>query len=71
LRSFTLKLVRDRGFVADEDVQAFLDAGFTKRNVLEVILGYSQKIMSNYTNHLAKTPVDPVFEKFAWSKAGK
>lgn len=71
LRTFTLKLVRERGFVADEDVQAFLDAGFTKRNVLEVILGYSQKIMSNYTNHLAKTPVDPVFEKFAWSKAGK
>ncbi|KFB11232.1 carboxymuconolactone decarboxylase family protein [Nitratireductor basaltis] len=71
LRSFTLKLVRERGFVADEDVEAFLDAGFTRRNVLEVILGYSQKIMSNYTNHLAKTPVDPVFEEFAWSKAGK
>ncbi|WP_163848693.1 carboxymuconolactone decarboxylase family protein [Pseudooceanicola aestuarii] len=67
LRDFTLKLVRERGFVADADVQAFLDAGFTKRNVLEVILGYSQKVMSNYTNHLAQTPVDPVFEKFAWS----
>lgn len=71
LRDFTLKLVRQHGNVAEADVQAFLDAGFTKRNVLEVILGYSQKIMSNYTNHLAKTPVDPVFEKFAWSKAGK
>jgi alkylhydroperoxidase family enzyme len=68
LRTFTLQLVRDRGFVSDENVQVFLDAGFTKRNILEVILGYSQKIISNYTNHLAQTPVDQVFEKFAWKK---
>jgi hypothetical protein len=39
--------------------------------VLEVVLGYSQKIMSNYTNHLAQTPVDQVFEKFAWKPADK
>ena len=68
LRTFTLQLVRDRGYVSDDNVQAFLDAGYTQRNILEVILGYSQKIMSNYTNHLAKTPVDKVFEKFAWSR---
>ncbi|GHA58439.1 hypothetical protein GCM10008927_25090 [Amylibacter ulvae] len=71
LRTFTLQLVRDRGYVADENVQAFLDAGFTKQNILDVILGYSQKIMSNYTNHLAQTPVDKVFEKFAWSRTEK
>ncbi|SOH93214.1 alkylhydroperoxidase AhpD family core domain-containing protein [Monaibacterium marinum] len=71
LRTFTLQLVRDRGFVAEADTQAFLDAGFTQKNILEVILGYSQKIMSNYTNHFAKTPVDSVFEKFAWTRAEK
>ncbi|WP_341213039.1 carboxymuconolactone decarboxylase family protein [uncultured Limimaricola sp.] len=71
LRDFTLKLVRQHGNVADADVQAFLDAGFTKRNILEVILGYSQKVMSNYTNHLAETPVDQPFQKFAWAPASK
>ncbi len=71
LRSFTLKLVRHNGFVPDEDVQAFLDAGYTRQNILEVILGYSQKIMSNYTNHLAQTPVDKVFEKFEWTRTAK
>lgn len=71
LRDFTLKLVRDRGNVDDASVQAFLDAGFTKRNILEVVLGYSQKIMSNYTNHLADTPVDKPFQKFDWSRADK
>lgn len=71
LRDFTLKLVRDRGFVADADLEAFLAAGFTQRNVLDVVLGYAQKVMSNYTNHLAKTPVDKPFEKFAWSRTDK
>ena len=70
LRDFTLKLIRDRGNVDAASVQAFLDAGFTKRNILEVILGYSQKVMSNYTNHLARTPVDKAFEKFEWHPAG-
>lgn len=66
LRTFTLAMVRERGDVDDKSVQDFLDAGFTKRQVLEVVLGVSQKVMSNYTNRLAQTPVDAPFEKFAW-----
>ncbi|NVK17709.1 MAG: carboxymuconolactone decarboxylase family protein [Methylocystaceae bacterium] len=69
LRDFTLSMVRERGRVDDDKVQAFLDAGFTKRQVLEVVLGISQKIMSNYINHLANTPVDAAFQPFAWEKA--
>lgn len=68
LRTFTLSVVRDRGHVSESGVQAFLAAGFTQRQILEVVLGVSMKVMSNYTNHLAKTPVDPAFEKFAWTK---
>jgi alkylhydroperoxidase family enzyme len=68
LRRFTLSVVRDRGNVDDGALQAFLDAGFTRRQVLEVILGVSQKVMSNYTNHLANTPVDAPFVKFDWQK---
>ncbi|SEA80918.1 carboxymuconolactone decarboxylase family protein [Rubrimonas cliftonensis] len=69
LRTFTLQVVRQRGFVSDEAVQSFLDAGFTKRQVLEVVLGVAQKVMSNYTNHLARTPVDQPMQAFAWEKA--
>lgn len=69
LRDFTLSVAHDRGDVDDAKVEAFLAAGFTKKNILEVILGYSQKVMSNYTNHLANTPVDTPFQKFAWNGA--
>ena len=69
LRDFTLAIVRGRGNVDDGTVQAILDAGFTKRQILEVILGVAQKVMSNYTNHLAATPVDKPFQKFDWQKS--
>ncbi|WP_069301298.1 carboxymuconolactone decarboxylase family protein [Neptunicoccus sediminis] len=68
LRDFTLLVIRNRGFVEDADTQAFLDAGFTTTNILEIILGAAQKLMSNYVNHFAKTPVDEVFRKFEWSR---
>ena len=69
LRDFTLSVVRDRGNVNDDAVKAFLNAGFTKRQVLEVVLATAQKVMSNYTNHLANTPIDKPFQKFEWHKA--
>ncbi|MGN8200373.1 carboxymuconolactone decarboxylase family protein [Salinisphaera sp. RV14] len=70
LRDFTLSVVRERGRVGEDVVQRFLDAGYTKRQVLEVVLGVAQKTMSNYVNHLAETPVDKPFQKFEWHKAG-
>jgi alkylhydroperoxidase family enzyme len=69
LRDFTLSVVRERGNVGDKAVQDFLDAGYTQRQVLEVVLGVAQKTMSNYVNHLAETPVDKPFQKFEWHKA--
>jgi alkylhydroperoxidase family enzyme len=70
LRTFTVQVVQKSGWVTDDDVQAFLDAGYTQQQILEVILGLAHKIISNYTNHVAKTPVDAVFKKFAWEKPG-
>ncbi len=68
LRDFTLNVIREKGHVNDSKVNDFINAGYTKRQVLEVILGYSQKVMSNYTNHIANTPIDKPFEKFKWQK---
>lgn len=70
LRTFTLAMVRSRGNVTESDLDAFFAAGYTKAQVLEVILGLAQKVMSNYTNHIANTPVDQVMQKFAWEKVG-
>jgi uncharacterized peroxidase-related enzyme len=56
LRAFAESVVRERGFVGDAAVDTFLAAGFTKAQVLEVVLIISCKTISNYVNHLAHTP---------------
>ncbi|MEF1228714.1 carboxymuconolactone decarboxylase family protein, partial [Vibrio fortis] len=53
LKDFTLSVVRGRGNVSKEEVEAFYGAGYGQKQVLEVILGLSQKVISNYVNHLA------------------
>ncbi|TYB80107.1 carboxymuconolactone decarboxylase family protein [Bizionia gelidisalsuginis] len=68
LRTMTLTIVRNRGHVTPDDLNTFYAAGFGEQQVLEIILGVSQKVISNYTNHIANTPVDAAFQKFAWSK---
>ncbi len=66
LRQFAKSMVVKRGFVDPSEIDAFLAAGFTKRNVFEVILAISYKTISNYVNHVAATPVDAPFAKYAW-----
>lgn len=68
LRTMTLSIVKNRGNVTQADLEAFYAAGYEEKHVLDIILGLSQKTISNYTNHIANTPVDAAFEKFAWSK---
>lgn len=68
LRDFVLAVMRKRGEVSDKDLKAFFDAGYENRQVLEVMLGLAQKTLSNYTNHIAKTPVDKPFQDFKWEK---
>ncbi|MBH0073739.1 carboxymuconolactone decarboxylase family protein [Pseudoalteromonas sp. NZS127] len=64
LRETTLAMARDRGVISDEQIEKFFAAGYGKQQLLEIIVGLSQKVMSNYTNHLADTPVDEPFKKF-------
>ncbi|GAB2700466.1 carboxymuconolactone decarboxylase family protein [Aliiglaciecola sp. 3_MG-2023] len=64
----TITIVRNRGIVSQTDLDKFYAAGYGEQQVLEIILALSQKVISNYTNHIASTPVDKPFEQFAWSK---
>ncbi|PKH06362.1 carboxymuconolactone decarboxylase family protein [Moritella sp. Urea-trap-13] len=66
LHDTTLLMVRNRGVISQAEMQPFFAAGYSQQQLLEIVLGLAQKVMSNYTNHLAQTPVDQVFEKFAW-----
>ena len=66
LRRFTAILVEKRGWASDEEIQKFLDAGYTQKNILELIVGIGQKIISNYVNHITHTPLDEQTKAFKW-----
>lgn len=69
LRTFAVKINQSRGWPEQSDIDALLDAGYTNRTILEVILGTALKVMSNYTNHIARTPLDNAFAGVEWTPA--
>lgn len=71
LRNFTLSMMEHRGWVPEEDLADFIMAGYDRRHILEVITLLAQKTMSNYYNHLAKTPLDDMFKSMEWEAATK
>ena len=68
LHKFTKAVVRTRGSIAPADLEAFQMAGYSIQQSLEVILGVAIKVMSNYTNALAQTPLDKTVQNLAWNK---
>lgn len=69
LRHFTRAVVDKRGWVDQKDLDAFFAAGYQQHHVLEVILGIGMKTLSNYTNHIADTPLDEAFASQRWKQS--
>jgi len=67
LRDTTLILTRNRGNISQEEIKQFYEAGYSQRQLLDIILGLSQKVISNYTNHIGETPIDKGFEPYKWN----
>ena len=61
LKLFTKTVIEKRGWISPEELDEFFSAGYSKEQVLELIVGLAHKIMSNYVNHAARTPLDNEF----------
>lgn len=64
VQAFTQAVIRARGAVADTELAAFLGAGYTQAQALEVVLGISLATLCNFANTLAQSPVNPQLEPF-------
>ncbi len=64
----TRAMVVQRGWVDEAEIEAFLAAGHTRRQVLDIVLGVGMKTLSNYTNHIACTPLDPAWAGQEWTR---
>lgn len=68
LETFTKILLNTHGVPAQPEVEAFKTAGYTERQILEIILAISVKTLSNYSNHICQPELDDVFSTRAWSE---
>lgn len=67
LRVFTTVMIERRGHIDDAQLEALLDAGYTRAHALEVVFLITVKTLTNYGNHLTGTDLDAPFAELAWS----
>lgn len=68
LHRFAKALIQERGNVSPAQLADFVAAGYAPAQALEVVLGLALKVMSNYTNSIAGTPLDAAVEPLRWEK---
>jgi len=66
LASFTREVVEQRGKVTGIALDNFIAAGYSRSQVLEVVLGVTMKTLSNYANHIIHAPLDNQFQTESW-----
>lgn len=68
LADFGRAMIANRGELSEVDLRKFLDAGFTRGQALEVVLGAGFSVMANFAGHLARAPLGAMFERHAWTR---
>jgi uncharacterized peroxidase-related enzyme len=56
--AFVTKIVRERGWVKDEDLTSLRQGGFDDGEIVEIIAATVLNIFTNYFNHVAETEID-------------
>ncbi|CAN5238856.1 carboxymuconolactone decarboxylase family protein [soil metagenome] len=70
LHDFTKIMNESRGNPNPAQAQTFLDAGYSEKQILAIILAQAVKTISNYSNHIFHTEVDDAFSSSKLEKAG-
>jgi alkylhydroperoxidase family enzyme len=68
LRNFTKQMILKKGHIEEIELTDFLNVGFTQQNAIEIIGGIGSKTIANFTNILAKTPLDDAMKMYIWEK---
>lgn len=71
LHRFAGAVVAKKGWVDEAEVDAFVAAGYSRAQVLELLIAVALKVMASYTNHMAHTPYDAFQLPTAWTRPGQ
>jgi alkylhydroperoxidase family enzyme len=67
LSTLARTLIEKRGHLDDAAVTRFLQCGFEKAHLLEVIAVVAASTITNYTGNVTRPPLEADFEDCAWS----
>jgi alkylhydroperoxidase family enzyme len=59
-------LIEKRGQLTDDDVTAFLEAGFEKEHLLEVIATVAASTITNYAGKITNPPLEAFLQEHTW-----
>jgi uncharacterized peroxidase-related enzyme len=66
LSTLARTLIEKRGHLSEPEVDAFIAAGFTKEQILEVIAVVAASTITNYAGTIANPPLEDQFQQYAW-----
>lgn len=66
LSDFSRTLINRRGEISPQELSAFLQAGYSRAQALEVVLGVAVSVLPNFAHHLTGCPIDEVFRAQSW-----
>ncbi|MGB0715347.1 MAG: carboxymuconolactone decarboxylase family protein [Phycisphaerae bacterium] len=55
---FARTIVEKRGLISDNDLQDARAAGFTNKEIIELVTVVALSLFTNYVNHIARTDID-------------
>jgi alkylhydroperoxidase family enzyme len=69
LSTLAKTLIEKRGHLREQELDAFLAAGFTKEQVLEVVAIVAASAITNYAGTIANPPLEDPFRQHAWQES--
>ena len=66
LSTLAKTLIEKRGHLNEQELEAFLAAGFTKEQIMEVVAVVAASTITNYAGTIADPPLEDQFQSFAW-----
>ena len=66
LSTLARRLIETRGHVTEQDISAFIDAGFTREQTLEILAVTAASTITNYAGTMTEPPLEDLLQGYAW-----
>jgi alkylhydroperoxidase family enzyme len=66
LSTLARKLIETRGRVTEQDLMAFVEAGFKRKQTLEILAVIAASTITNYAGTMTEPPLEDFLQQYTW-----